>query len=585
MKIKKTAASIFSIGKKPTASAQHEDQFALLRQTLNFRRIWLFFVLLTSTFAIVPVIFFALIDYNLTKYSVESEAILRTSRLVSNAWRSVSFFLNQRKSALEFTVYDNSVDELTDPERLSAILKNLQKGFGDFTDIGVIDMNGYQQTYKGPYSLEGKDYSKQEWFKNVLDRGTYISEIFLGFRNVPHLAIAIKHNLPDGSFYVLRATIEHQFTSMLSQYERLGEGDLFLINTRGMLQTPSQYFGDVLEEIQLPVPEFTPHTNVMEVKIPDFSVLIVGYRYIPETPFILMAVQPKNKLMKPWRDSRMDLIWYLIISITVILVWILIVITYMVRRLKLSDQRRVKSLHMLEYSNKLATIGRLAAGIAHEINNPLAIINEKAGLVKDLFAYKPEYTQNPKLMQIMDSITASVERCSRITRRLLRFARHMDVSIQSINLKEVILEVLGFMEKEADYRAIEVDVQVPDDIPEFETDRGKLQQILLNLVNNAFASMSDEGRLQLKAETIGQEYVKIVCEDNGCGIPESDIPYVFEPFFSTKAKTGAGTGLGLSITYGLVKELGGDIELSSEVNKGTIFTIVLPLKPLGFAKK
>jgi two-component system, NtrC family, sensor kinase len=560
-------------------AAQHEEEFSRLRQTLNFRRIWLFFVLLTSGFAIVPVIFFALIDYNVTKYSVETEAILRTSRMASNSWRSVSFFLNQRKSALSYTVFDHDYAQLTDSHRLSQILENLQKGFGDFTDIGVIDGSGNQKTYKGPYNLEGKDYSGQEWFKKVLDHGTYISEVFLGFRHVPHLAIAIRHDLPDGSFYVLRATLEHQLTNLLAQDERTGEGDLFLINAKGVLQTPSKYFGKVFSVIPFPVPEFTSHTNVTEVNVFSSSVFIVGYAYIPDTPFILMAVQQKSKLMEPWRRTQMDLIRYVVISITVVLVWILIAITYMVKSLKTSDQKRIKYLHMLEYSNKMATIGRLAAGIAHEINNPLAIINEKAGLIKDLFTFKPEYIQDAKLMKSVDDITASVERCSRITRRLLRFARHIDLSYQIVNIKDVLLEVLGFLEKEAEYRSIEVNVQVPDDIPEFETDRGKLQQILLNIINNAFAAMSDGGRLEIGAETVDENFVKIIIADNGCGIPESDIKLVFEPFFSTKAKSGGGTGLGLSITYGLVKELGGDIDLVSEVGKGTVFTVILPLKP------
>ena len=433
--------------KQSESLSQHEEEFSHLRQTLNFRRIWLIFVLVTSGFAIIPVVFFAFIDYSVTKYSVEHEAILRTSRLASNTWRSVSFFLNQRKSALVLTSLDNSFSDLSNPKRLATILSNLQKGFGDFTDIGVINAEGRQTAYVGPHNLAGKDYSDQEWFKNVLGEGTFISDVFLGFRNVPHLAIAIKHNLPDGSFYVLRATLEHQFTSMLSQNESGGGGDLFLINTMGKLQTPSRYFGDVLTTIPISVPEFASRTNVMEAKISASDVLIIGYAYVPETPFILMAAQPKNRLMEPWRKSRQDLILYLVISITFILIWIIIAVSYMVKRLKISDQKRLGYLHMLEYSNKLATIGRLAAGIAHEINNPLAIINEKAGLVKDYFTYKSEYKSDPKLIQIIDAITSSVARCSRITRRLLRFARHIDVSIQSINIKEVIQEVLGFIWK------------------------------------------------------------------------------------------------------------------------------------------
>jgi len=560
--------------------SQHEKEFEALRQTLNFRRIWIFFVLLTSGFAIVPVVFFALLDYNVTKNSVESEAMLRISRVVSKNWRSISFFLNQRKSALSFTVYDNSYDALKDPDRLTEILTHLQKGFGDFTDIGVIDATGRQVTYKGPYRLEGKDYSGQEWFKKVLRRGTYISDVFLGYRNVPHIAIAIKHDLPNGSFYVLRATLEHQLASMLPQDEEVGEGDMFLINSHGLLQTRSEYFGSVFEKIPFPVPGTTSHTNAIEVDISDYSVCIVSYAYIPETPFILLAVEQKSKLMGPWRETRVDLIRYLIISITIVFFWSLIAISYMVRRLISSDQRRVKYLHMLEYTNKMAMIGRLAAGIAHEINNPLAIINEKAGLMKDLFIYKAQYTQDPKLVKLVDSITSSVERCSRITRRLLRFARHIDIKIQLIDIKEVIQEVLGFLEKEADYRAIEVDVAVSDSIPKFETDRGKLQQILLNLINNAFAAMSDGGRLEITADIEKKTLVKITCRDNGCGISEEDMKHVFEPFFSTKAKAGGGTGLGLSITYGLIKELGGDIDLVSRVNEGTTFTVTLPTTPV-----
>ncbi|MBU4318036.1 MAG: two-component sensor histidine kinase [Proteobacteria bacterium] len=571
---------MFFMKKNNEPVTPHEEDFSLLRQTLNFKRIWLFFVLLTSGFAIVPVLFFALIDYNVTRHSVESEAILRSSRQVSNAWRSVSFFLNQRKSALSFAVYDNRFEDLSTQTRLASILANLQKAFGDFTDIGVIDATGRQIAYEGPYNLVGKDYSDQEWFKNVLHYGAFISDIFLGFRNVPHLAIAIKYELPNGSFYVLRATLEHQLSSLLAHDESNTDGDLFLINPQGVIQTQSRYFGDVLNPAPFSVPAFSSSTNVIESKIGNGPEYILGYAFIPDTPFILISAHPRAKLMEPWIQTRKDLTLYLVISITVVLLWVVVAISYMVRRLSVSDQRRIKYLHMLEYSNKLATVGRLAAGVAHEINNPLAVINEKAGWIKDMFTFKAEYSKDPKLIETVNVITASVERCSRITRRLLRFARHMDVRIQAIDLKEVITEVLGFMEKEAEYRSIEVDIQVPDNIPRFESDRGKLQQILLNLVNNSFAAMSDGGRLKISTERVGDDKVSIICSDNGCGISEADIRHVFEPFFSTKAKSGGGTGLGLSITYGLVKELGGNIDLSSEVNKGTTFKVTLPLKPI-----
>jgi signal transduction histidine kinase len=248
-----------------------------------------------------------------------------------------------------------------------------------------------------------------------------------------------------------------------------------------------------------------------------------------------------------------------------------------VNNLHLADQRRVTTLHQVEYANKLASIGRLSAGVAHEINNPLAIINEKAGLIKDIFSFKPEYAQDRKLIGLIDGVIASVERCAVITRRLLGFARHMAVSIEPIAVKALIEDVLGFLRKEAEYRSIEVEVKVPEKIPIFVSDRGKLQQILLNLINNAFAALSDGGRLQVEARLAGSKAVAIDVIDNGSGIAPGDLDRIFEPFFSTRTCSG-GTGLGLSITYGLVQELGGTLQVASRVGEGSIFTVTLPLE-------
>lgn len=548
------------------------------RENLNFRRIWLLSFLLTSGFAIIPVIFFAVIDYNVTQHSVISDAFSRTSRLTSNTWRSIAFFLNERQNALKYIVNEDSFDDINNTYRLSEVLENLRSSFGGFTDLGVIDASGLQGAYVGPYPLTGKNYSGQPWFENVLARGRFISDVFLGFRNVPHLVIAIKHESVDGKTYALRATIEHQLTHILSEVKTASQGDAFLVNRSGVLQTPSHYFGQVLERIAIPVPDFSDGTEVIEWESKNLGSLMVGYRHIPDTPFILMVVKNKSELMAPWRESRMVLIRYLAISITIILLWIMGITTYLIRRLKLTDKRRVKYLHMAEYSNKLASIGRLAAGVAHEINNPLAIINEKAGLVKDIFHFKKEYQQDPKLIEAMDSILGSVERCGRITRQLLSFARHMNVSIQKIDPKKLVNEVVSFLAKEAEYRDIDVVISVPEDMPEIESDRGKMQQILLNIINNAFAAMKTGGQVKVVASIEKGDSIRLEISDTGCGIPTEAMKYIFEPFFSTRTDAG-GTGLGLSITYSLVQELNGKIDVQSEVGKGTTFVVTIPMKP------
>ena len=532
---------------------------------------------MTSAVVLAPLLFMAFMDYRATRHDVESEILLRTSQLVSNIRRTISYFFEERECALNFIVHDNNFQMSNDPERLSQVLSNLKKSFGGFTDLGVSTTREFNGCTQGPTIFLVKITVAQQWFKEVVKRGEFISDVFSGFRQVPHMVIAVKYPTEDGTFRILRATLDTgKLDSLLSHLEIAGHGDAFMINHQGVLQTPTQSHGGVLEHLPLPVPEFASETRVFEWTTNEGTPLVIGYRYITGTPFILMVVKKKQELLKAWDNTRRKLIGFLAISVAFILFVILWGATFLVNRIYIADQKLIVSLHQIEYANKMASIGRLAAGVAHEINNPLAIINEKAGLMKDLFTFKKEYQKNDMLMGLLESILTSVTRCGRITKRLLGFARHMDVSIQTVNLEEVIREVLGFLNKEAEYRSIEISIDVEPNLPNISTDAGRLQQVILNIINNAFAAMENNGHLRVRARNAGNELIELMIADDGCGIAESDIRRVFEPFFSTKTGKG-GTGLGLSITNGLVEQLGGTIKVESELNRGTTFTILLPL--------
>jgi signal transduction histidine kinase len=552
------------------------------RHQFNYRRIWKLAVLLTGGVSLIPLIFITVLDYQVTQHSIESEHNLRMTRIVSNTRQAISFFLSERKSALEFIVHENTFEVLSDPQRLEGMLENLKRSFaGGFVDLGVIDPLGQQRNYVGPYTLGGKDYSGQEWFTQVVDHRVHISDVFLGYRQVPHIVIAVKRNLPNGSFYVIRSALGiGPFEQLLSSLEMGGRGDAFIINHEGTLQTSSRHYGNVLEKFPLAVPAYSPRTEVFHTKDLNGDDLLIGYRFIDETPFILMIVKKKHELMKSWFSTRLKLLIFLLFSITVILSVILGMATYMVRKIRIADQKRLMTLHQVEYSNKMASIGRLAASVAHEINNPLAIVNEKAGLIKDLFTYKKAYGNEEKLMGLVDTILQSVKRAGTITKRLLAFARNLEMSIGPIHVKDVLQEVLSFLGKEAEHRAISINLDVAPGIPIFESDRGKLQQIFLNIINNAMAAVSDGGRIDITARENEDRTLSITFADNGCGISPEDMKHIFEPFFSTRANQG-GTGLGLSITYNLVQEVGGSISVESAVREGTRFTVTLPLDRKG----
>jgi two-component system, NtrC family, sensor kinase len=553
------------------AAGPHEHLF-------DFRRMWKLAAFLTAAVAVIPLVLLSALNYHVTQSSIETERLSRTARLVSNTRRTIFYFFDERRSALDFIVKENSFENLNRSGALEQILKNLKNSFGGFTDLGLIDPLGRQRSYVGPFKLAGKDYSDQNWYREVLKNGVYISDVFLGFRNLPHIVIAVARSHSNGFCYVLRATLDiKKLDELLSDVEVAGRGDAFIINRHGILQTPSLYHGKVLEKLSLPVPNYALKTQVVEGNDPNGVPLFIGYTYINDTPFILMVVKDKKALMKSWYKTRMELIAFLGISITVILIVVMGMATYLVSKSYMADQKRIMTLHQVEYTNKMASIGRLAAGVAHEVNNPLAVINEKAGLIKDLVTLKQKFGGDPRLLELVDSILSSVKRAGTITKRLLSFSRNMEISVEPVNIKELIDEVLSFLTKEAEYRSIRVSLIASEDVHPIESDRGKLQEIFLNLINNAFAAMSDGGNLDIEVKNGEEDKVLVTVVDDGCGIPEPDLKRIFEPFFSTKAKKG-GTGLGLSLTQNFVREMGGTMTVASKVGKGTTFTITLPLK-------
>jgi signal transduction histidine kinase len=558
-------------------NADHEST-GPYKNLFDYQRIWRLSFAVLVVVSIVPLVVMAFVDFNVTRGSVESDSLLRTERLTSNARRSIAYFLNERESALKFIVKENSFQGLLESGRLEKILASLKDSFGGFVDIGVIDKDGKQLAYVGPYELEGKEYKGQAWFRQTEKKGTYISGAFLGFRDVPHFFIAVKCSGEDGCFYILRATLDtSQFNGILASMDISGGGDAFLADTKGIIQTPSSWNGNIFEKVRFPLPEQSYNTKVSQIKYKGKDQALVGYAYIEGTPFVLLVVKPLSMLMASWEKTRDTILWATFMSAALIVVVIWIVSSYMVERIYIADLTRSKTLQKMEHHNRMASIGRLAAGVAHEINNPLAIINEKAGLLKDLFTFSKEYEADDKLIGLIDSVLRSVERCGKITKRLLGFARQTDFKIEPLEPGEVIDIVLSFLNKEAQYRSININVTVADGVSSIETDKGKLEQILLNLISNAFQAMRDGGNLQIGVAPENEDEVVFSVSDDGCGIPEADLKRIFEPFFSTKKNTG-GTGLGLSITYGLVRDLGGRMNVDSEMGRGTTFRFALPVK-------
>ncbi len=498
-------------------------------------------------------------------------------RLISNTRLQLGFFLQERQAALSYIVLENSFEQLGDTAKLGQIFFNLKKSFGGFIDIGLIDSQGVQRAYVGPYSLEGHVYKDEDWYKEVTLRGAYVSEVFLGHRQVPHFVIAVKHEMMDGRFHVVRATVNTaRINDIVAAMNIQSSSDAFIVNQEGVLQTDSRLHGRVLEKMDLPLSPLHHQTDVVQIPGAGGKPLVVGFARVEGAPFVLTLVKRPDALLEKWSFLRLNVLFLALASVLAILVVSFKGTTSLVTRLYHADQRRAAVLHEIEYTNKLASIGRLAAGVAHEINNPIAIINEKAGLLKDIVTSRSDDPQREKFLAVIASILASVKRVSAITHRLLGFARHLDVSYEVIQLDKLVREVLDFLGKEANHRNIDINVRIDGDVPPIESDRGQLQQVLLNILNNSLAAVSDGGEINISLARVFPDKVAVSIADNGVGIPSANVKRIFEPFFSTRGARG--TGLGLSITYGIVQKLGGQIEVESQEGEGATFTVTLPLR-------
>jgi signal transduction histidine kinase len=220
-------------------------------------------------------------------------------------------------------------------------------------------------------------------------------------------------------------------------------------------------------------------------------------------------------------------------------------------------------------SEKLASLGQLASGMAHEIHNPLTIISGEAQLYLERFRNKDQ-----KVDELLNSIIEECKRAADITRRILRFAKPAPADVSPVDIRATIEESLTLAGYQIKMDRVERVVQVPDAVPKVCSNHNQLQEVLLNLILNACQAMGEKGgKLVLSAVPNGTS-VTMKVEDNGPGIPANVLRKVFDPFYTTKS---TGTGLGLFVSQRIIRSHGGTIELESTVGKGTCFTIRLPV--------
>jgi two-component system NtrC family sensor kinase len=510
-----------------------------------------------------------------TSHFYQNTCLENTTNALSNALENrkqvIDFFLNKQKEKLDELMGLYSYDQLRDQSELERIFSAISPG--GFVDLGLIDSTGKHISYVGPYrhQLLDKTYEKAPWFHEVMMNGSYISDIFLGFRNVPHFIVAVADPLRR---WVLRATINSELFYGLVRNLQTGEaGDAFIVNRAGEFQTPSRQGGEFL-----PVEEgrdlLAHHEGTDVRRIGEF--LYVS-SWLKNGEWLIVVKAEAKGVYKTFQQARnLDLFALLIASLVIITSSILI-IRYMVNKIEESDREKAIFDSQMLQVEKMASLGIMAAGLAHEVNNPLQLITDQADWIRELLD-----EEDPATVRNMDEYRKSAEkikthvtRASNVTHRLLGFSRKMEAQKGAVNVNKLLDEVTSFVLNEASINNITVNQHFQDDIPVIVTDSAQLQQVFLNLLNNSMDAIGKDGAIDITTRADKQNII-IKFEDSGPGIKKEIMDRIFDPFFTTK-DPGKGTGLGLSISYHIIQTLGGKIEVGNRKMGGAVFTLALPI--------
>jgi len=501
--------------------------------------------------------------------------------LAESQRNTIELFLQERVVNLFGLFRDSHFSTIPSKSDMEYYLQNLRQFSDAFIDVGFLCSNGIQIGYAGPFPfLQGKNYSEEEWFNALLNhkKEYYVSDIYLGFRNKPHFTIATVHII-DGKSYVMRSTLDpDKFYMFLRTISHGKEVESSLINRKGLYQIVDPDRGELLGRCEYMPPD-TDKSGVYEIMDKSGPVLI-AHTWLKETDWVLLVKQPLSIAHAQMYNVRR----VMAVTQTVVLLLIAALIFFITKKLIGRAQKTAEKKQQLQYqlihASKLASIGELATGIAHEINNPLAIITSTSGVLKDML--NPEFNMDSSpenILSEIDIIESAAFRAKDITMQLLNFGRKNEARLIACNINNILDDVIsGLKEREFKVADIELILEYSQSLPEISLDPDQIRQVFLNLINNAGDAISGPGSITIITKS-DDENIYIIIKDSGEGMTGDEMKHIFNPFYTTK-EVGKGTGLGLSVSLGIVESMGGTITVQSLKGAGSAFKISLPIKNL-----
>lgn len=567
------------------SAAEHKPEPSQTGRTIFYktmsRKITL--VILIASFA--PMLFTTGILVFRFNRSYNDKIQAHISELVQKHSKAIDSFLFEKLGNIRFLGQQFSDTSQPPDEFLAQNLLVLNQQYGGvFTDLGLIDSQGIQVAYSGPFRLENADYSTAEWFMNAKENPFYISDVFAGLRGHPHFIIAVRVHRNDRN-YILRATISFSAFNSLVENIHIGKTGLaFVINRKGLLQTNTfiEVSPDIIRSLLGKYDGNKNNTVFMVARDRSGNDYLYKAAFLKNIDWLIVFRQDSRDALSELKKTQALALAVLVLGGLVIIAIATLLPKKIVAVIIKADAKSEMMNQQVVESGKLATIGELAAGIAHEINNPVAIMVEEAGWIEDLLEEEDlkECENLTEFKRALLQIATQGRRCKEITHKLLSFARKTDSTTNDVEINEAIREIVSFTAQMARYNNVIIETNLGEGLPFIRISPSELQQVILNLINNAIDAMEKSGgtiKIETKISQIEKDHLVVTIEDNGPGIPQINLNRIFDPFFTTKP-VGKGTGLGLSICYGIIQKMGGKIDVQSQVGVGSKFRIWIPFQ-------